>query len=553
MKKIIPLFLIALFSISIHISFAQINTELLIDSPLKNGITTAFSKADINIFNINAPANAAQSETIFKKQNAQQKKLVFGENIPLHISLSSCRWIQSGNKRVCKISLLSTGAKTLNIRLTEFYLAPTAQLFLYNESGTVVMGPITAAQNNKAKVFLSSIFPGENLMLELIENADSKKKSNFTISRITYGIIDTYKGILNDVGKSGSCEENVTCVLGAWHDEAKSAVRLLINGNTLCSACLVNNTAQDGTPYVLTANHCVVGEPDPENDISFVFFFRSKFCDSTKPSNNYKVYNQCFVRAHYYNSDFALLEMANKPDSSEEYFYSGWSRDSVQSSFAACLHFPQGDLMKYSESTFQPVDTAYGTSGDKDKMFWVRWTGTGVTEDGSSGGALYNSSKQLIGQLYDGPSFCGAKGLNKSDYFGGFFASWGGGGKITNRLKDWLDPLNQDPVSINGAYISTTTKKPKEDAPEISLNKNILLFPNPAKGIVTLQLSDDWFFNKQNITAIIFSAEGKILLKQNIFSSSSQMNIDALQNGFYILRVSNMQKSETEKLIVEKN
>lgn len=434
-------------------SFAQVTTQLRADDPLKNGITNFLSRADINIFKINPPS--ATSVTAFKNKTEQKKKLIFGINIPADISLSPCRWAQAGDKRVCKIMVSSNGAKTLNLRFTHFYLAQGAQLFLYDEAGTVLMGPVTETENNDAQVFLSSVFPGENLVIELIEPASEKIKSSFTISRITYGVIDTYKKILEDAGASGSCEQNITCFLGAWHDEAKSAVRLLINGNTLCSACLINNTAQDGTPYVLTANHCVAGQPDPQNDISFVFFFRSRYCDSSKPVNNYKVYNRCFVRARYYHSDFALLEMAGRPDSSEKYFYAGWSRDTIQASFAACIHFPEGDLMKYSESNLPIIDTAFGTSVLKKKLYWVRWTGSGVTENGSSGGVLFNSIKQIIGQLYDGPSYCGATGNHKSDFFGGFFASWEGGGQKINRLKDWLDPLGTNEASIKGAYITT--------------------------------------------------------------------------------------------------
>lgn len=434
--------------------YAQVNTELRTENPLSDGINKYFPQGRVNIFNIAAPADAANAATILQHESGQKKKLVFGENIVTNISLSSCKQIESGNKRMYKILLVSAGAKTLNIRLTNFYLSPNAQLYLYNQAGTVVMGPVSSVQNNNASVFISNIFPGDSLVLELTENA-TESKSRFTISRITYGIVDTYKGIFSNAPHSGACEQNVTCFLGAWHDEARSAVRLLINGNTLCSACLVNNTAQDGTPYVLTANHCVAGEADPEHDISFLFFFRSKYCDSSKPVNNYKVYNQCFVRAHYYRSDFALLEMAEKPSGDEKYFYAGWSRDTIQSgALAACLHFPQGDLMKYSESTLPIIDTAYGTTHNRKTMYWVRWTGRGVTEDGSSGGALFNSNKQLIGELYDGPSYCGAKGDNKSDFFGGFYASWNGGGLITNSLKDWLDPLHQNPVSINGQYIT---------------------------------------------------------------------------------------------------
>lgn len=434
--------------------FAQVNTTISFNNP-QSQTNIPFSENDINVFRIAPPLNANASD--LQSQNAQNKKLVFGENINTNISLAACKRINTGDKKTCKILIESAGAKTLNVRLTDFYLSPAAKMILYDEDGRVTMGPITALQNNEAKVFISSIFPGNKLVIELSEN-DDDKQSTFTVSRVTYGIIDTYENIFSNEPASGKCEQNITCFLGAWHDEAKSAVRLLISGNTLCSACLVNNTAQDGTPYVLTANHCVSGEPHIEHDISFVFFYRSKYCDSSIPVNNYETYNEGYVRAKYYKSDFALLEMKQKPGG-EKYFYAGWSRDTAQGSFAACLHFPEGDLMKYSESALPVIDTVYGTTHHAKTMYWIRWTGKGVTENGSSGGVIFNRNKQVIGELYDGPSYCGAKGNDKADFFGGFYASWKGGGDSTNSLKFWLDPLHKNVSSINGAYINAFDKQ----------------------------------------------------------------------------------------------
>ena len=34
---------------------------------------------------------------------------------------------------------------------------------------------------------------------------------------------------------------------------------IVIGGNGICSGALVNNTCNDGTPYFLTANHCLGG------------------------------------------------------------------------------------------------------------------------------------------------------------------------------------------------------------------------------------------------------------------------------------------------------
>ena len=82
-------------------------------------------------------------------------------------------------------------------------------------------------------------------------------------------------------GNSGACNINVNCPSGsAWQTE-KKAVALITNGGfAVCTGALVNNTAEDGTPYFLTANHCL-GNPN-----SWVYYFNheSSTCGPETPA-----------------------------------------------------------------------------------------------------------------------------------------------------------------------------------------------------------------------------------------------------------------------------
>ena len=64
----------------------------------------------------------------------------------------------------------------------------------------------------------------------------------------------------------------------------KKAVALIVNGGfAACTGSLINNTANDGTPYFLTANHCL-GNP---NTWTYYFNHESSTCSgSTGPTNN---------------------------------------------------------------------------------------------------------------------------------------------------------------------------------------------------------------------------------------------------------------------------
>src|SRR5690606_9063481 len=67
---------------------------------------------------------------------------------------------------------------------------------------------------------------------------------------------------LND---SGNCNHDVDCPIDPnledYKDVNKYSVAFVLLGGYMCSGALVNNTANDGTPYFLTANHCYAGNP----------------------------------------------------------------------------------------------------------------------------------------------------------------------------------------------------------------------------------------------------------------------------------------------------
>ncbi len=46
----------------------------------------------------------------------------------------------------------------------------------------------------------------------------------------------------------------------------------------MCTGTLVNNTAQDGKPYILTANHCLMNQQDVDQAI-FTFGREDINCD----------------------------------------------------------------------------------------------------------------------------------------------------------------------------------------------------------------------------------------------------------------------------------
>ena len=84
----------------------------------------------------------------------------------------------------------------------------------------------------------------------------------------------------------------------------------------------------------------------------------------------------------------------------------------------------------------------------------VVWN-SGVTEVGSSGSGLWNpANHRLLGTLSGGESDCTTP--TGPDCYGKFSVAWGSGAAATNRLRDWLDPLNTGVNSVPGSIRPNT-------------------------------------------------------------------------------------------------
>jgi len=237
---------------------------------------------------------------------------------------------------------------------------------------------------------------------------------------------------------------------------------LVVNGNGFCSGSLVNNTSNDGTPYVLTANHC----SGSNNFSSWVFWFnwQSATCENPASSPAYNSVSGSVLISRYATSDFCLVQMNQTPPEEYNVFYAGWSKEGIVSPSAVCIHHPRGDIKKITFAD-NPTIAAIYSNVDSWQALWT----DGATEPGSSGSPLFDKDHRIIGQLYGGPSSCTASPEYMNDYYGRFSVSWEGTSPDV-RLKDWLDPLNIDPPFIDGYDPNTPTfaldAKPKSiDAP----------------------------------------------------------------------------------------
>jgi lysyl endopeptidase len=158
-------------------------------------------------------------------------------------------------------------------------------------------------------------------------------------------------------GNSGNCNINVNCPEGDPWQVEKRGVALIVNGSfAVCSGTLVNNTAQDGTPYFLTANHCLGGE----NNWIFYFNHETAGCTgSTGPVD--QSISGSTLRASNGGSDVALLELSATPPTNFNVQYCGWDNsDDLTVTETTSIHHPSGDLKKICFDNDPPYHAAQG-------------------------------------------------------------------------------------------------------------------------------------------------------------------------------------------------
>ena len=350
--------------------------------------------------------------------------------------------------RIWQLDVKTPGSYSVNLAFSGFHLPEGSQLFVYSKDHKQVDGPYTSANNTPDKFMGSELIQGDEAVLEYYEPAAVRGQSSFILFRITQG----YKDLVGDMksdgfGTAGSCIHNINCP--QYYDVAtqkRSVVCILAGSNALCSGALVNNTLNDGTPYVLTANHC------GHSDGTWVFRFNweAPGCQNPSTSPPFQSLHGAVQIASSAVSDFHLTQIDTTPPASFHAFYAGWNYGLTPATSVTCIHHPKGDIKKCTRADNPVTDTFYD-AGNGVAVTWQigQWT-DGATEDGSSGSPLFDQNKRIIGQLYGGPSDCGVSADQLRDYYGRFNVSWDSGSIPQTRLKDWLDPNNSSNLTNDG-------------------------------------------------------------------------------------------------------
>jgi hypothetical protein len=372
----------------------------------------------------------------------------FNNNTNINISNSGI-WINLPNgDRIWQLVVVCKNALTINLTFSQTVIPTGNELYVYNPSKDFILGKFTASHLYNGELG-TELVPGEMTIVEYFVPKGSSI-GNVNICTVTHGYRTPNEFLLKAFGGSGACNVNVNCPEGAaWTQQRNSVVMLVSGSNGFCTGALINNTLNDGKPYVLTANHCY------SNPATWIFRFQweSTSCINPSTSPTFQSLSGAVLRAQGTPSDFCLVEITGGlvngtvPAAYTPYF-SGWDNTETISTSAVCIHHPSGDIKKIAIENNALISTSFGGSPSNSHWGVLSWD-LGVTEPGSSGSPLFNQNRRIIGQLHGGASACGASVL--SDEYGKVSVSWNPAGSTSSgQLKYWLDPNNTNASFIDG-------------------------------------------------------------------------------------------------------
>jgi hypothetical protein len=393
-------------------------------------------------------------EDALREASARPVAPRFAKDLAVDLTLNnSGTWetLDDGS-RLWRIRLSSPGALSINLGLDVFDLPGSASFWVQAPDGSWVQGPYTRDDRNSRGGLWTAVVPGDEVVAELQVPEDSDARLEIKSVNHGYRFFGEHKD--SAANKRGSCNINVVCPDGLpWRNEIRSVARITVLGMYLCTGQLLNNTAEDLTPYLLTAQHCVEQAAEAPSIVAY-WNFQSPACDDFAGGNlSQNQSGSTFVSSWDLGSgsDFTLVELDQEPRSRFNVYYSGWdARDQIPES-TTTIHHPSGDEKSISFDFDPPTVTSYlddASPGDGNFFRIGAWD-QGTTEGGSSGSCIYDdASNRCIGTLSGG--FASCTHSNEPDWYGRLSAHWTGDGTPETRLSDWLDPLDSGALFLDG-------------------------------------------------------------------------------------------------------
>ncbi len=487
-----------------------------------------------------------------KEHSPKGKKggAIIGKVIDVDINiLTKAKSTDVDGGKIYQLQIESLGAEAIGLFFSNYKLTEGCEVYVYPPDRSYFLGAYTEKNNKKGRAFAIQPVKGDKLTIELWVPYFSENPE-LILDGVGHKIINEETNHNSD-----SCLTDINCEAGEnWQTEKRAVVKYAYrmgSGWFPCSGALINNTAHNGKPYLLTARHCIDENSNLETMI-FYYGYEKQTCESyailaddfTTTGANLLATGKNEVKRNE-QVDFTLLELIEEPQEEYRPYYAGWDRSANTPYNITLIHHPAGDVKKISKSddvikTRVKPERHAGWPDVDGSYLEIDWKfGLGYAQGGSSGSPVFNEDHLIVANLTGGEiSTCENK---LKDCATSFDYCWDYLPSTNTSLKKWLDPINTGQMTLEGydPYGQTTPPPVEEEAGLLKKKKTL---PEGYKLVFT---------DGSPLQIDLIDITGRVLAEWEEINSLSPFNLSMTQfkYGVYILRMRRDGITHLEKIV----
>ena len=210
---------------------------------------------------------------------------------------------------------------------------------------------------------------------------------------------------------AADCHLDVTCY-SEWSSSAAGVAQIVFEtgeSSSRCTGTLLNNSRQDGTPFFLTAAHCVQTEEEARS-VTAYWFYQTRTCNGEPPDLRSAPQTEGarllsttgFTEVGQADGDMTLLRLEG--DLPDGVMFQGWDADPQPGGAQVTgIHHPGSVWDRFKRISFgQIISEPHSADTYLNVSYPV---GQGHTEGGSSGSAIFSRPGIVVGALSGGIPF----------------------------------------------------------------------------------------------------------------------------------------------------
>ncbi len=483
--------------------------------PLSADATTRILNDKQELY-VEMPKFNVQAELWRSQQDKSEfKSLEFAHKFDVHLRPDNSGVLFNyGNLKVWRVGIRSRGAYSLNILFSKFRLLEGAKVFVYNSDQTEILGSYTYENNSDLNLLPVQPIGGDEIIVEYQMPTGFEDGGELEIGEVNHDYIGLFRAS-EPRDPVQNCHPNLVCYPEDI-EPGSGVVALIINGTTYCTGSLVNNSSEDGTPYLLTATHCLNNDYDSRflnnrmydivagNIVAF-FNYNSPSCSMNIRGPLQMTLASADSVLISEKHDISLLKFKQSPPKEFQPFYLGWNAGSSPSAPFHGIHHPNGGVKKVAidDGTLSIGSFDVARYNMEPNSFWIvkDWE-IAATEAGSSGSPLLDKEKRIVGSLTAGNSYCSIKG---ADIYASLNRFWNVEGSLDNpnSIKHYLDPEDSGTLHLNGlnpysdeSFTKSRNYKMEERITESFFNSVPMYATNNTFGYTEYA---EEFFSKDNV------------------------------------------------------